>query len=332
MSLQRKVFFSILDPVSAHTFKRTSREGPAQKPKAIFAKGTLKNHLVAVKLLRLHLTKKNELSNFEDFSEEKLARVLGRFYLEVRKTRTGELYMESTLASLRRSLNRYLRSPPHLKSFDIIESESFDCANECYNTAIYNIRRAGKGSEYIKHIQKSDLTKLYNSDFFNPDTPHGLLNQVQMNVRLYFSRRAHENFVCMTKNTFVAVCCHEFKYLVKKDDLAVLSFDELNKKEFRSGQMPEDKLNPRFCPIATFTSYLSKLNPFCCSLWQRPRTSYNVDDPVWYENCPLDNNTLSNFMPSLSKEVKLSKVYSNDSIRVTGESLGFYFSPAHFMD
>jgi hypothetical protein len=42
-------------------------------------------------------------------------------------------------------LNRYLKSPPYLKKFDIISSPEFSEANECYKTAMAEIKAAGKG-------------------------------------------------------------------------------------------------------------------------------------------------------------------------------------------
>ena len=66
------------------------------------------------------------------------------------------------------------------------------------------ITAAGKGDiEHYPEIEQSDLNKIYNSIYLDPNTPTGLANRVQMNVRLYFCRRANENMDSMTKDTFV---------------------------------------------------------------------------------------------------------------------------------
>ena len=69
--------------------------------------------------------------------------------------------------------------------------------------------------------------------------------------------------------------------------------------------------NPN-CPVATFELYLSKLHPNCEALW------HSVDnDGFWYANAPVGKNTLGSMMTTISKWGKLSKIYSNHSIRAT---------------
>ena len=47
------------------------------------------------------------------------------------------------------------------------------------------------------------------------------------------------------------------------------------------------------CPVFSFERYMSKLNPNCDALWQRPKDSFLPSDDIWYENKPLGKNTLS---------------------------------------
>ena len=62
--------------------------------------------------------------------------------------------------------------------------------------------------------------------------------------------------------------------------------------------------------MATFEFYLSKLHPNCEALWQRPKDSVD-NDGFWYANI------LGSMMTTISKWGKLSKIYSNNSIRAT---------------
>jgi hypothetical protein len=63
-------------------------------------------------------------------------------------------------------MNRYLKSPPYLKKNDIISSPEFSEANECYKTAMAEIKAAGKGDiTHYPEIESEDLTKLYNNIF-----------------------------------------------------------------------------------------------------------------------------------------------------------------------
>ena len=82
------------------------------------------------------------------------------------------------------------------------------------------------------------------------------------------------------------------------------------------GVMPSFS-SSNLCPVKSFSKYLSCLHPGCTSLWQRPKDSFADDDQTWYFKFPIGFNKLSSFIPDLSKKLKLSKVYTNHSIRST---------------
>ena len=106
------------------------------------------------------------------------------------RTTKGELYNIKGIESIRYALNRHLKSPPHSKKIDIISSPEIVEANELNKTATKEIKEAGKGDvSHYKKISDSDLVLLYHSVHLTPNTPSGLLNRVQMNIRLYFCRR-----------------------------------------------------------------------------------------------------------------------------------------------
>ena len=62
---------------------------------------------------------------------------------------------------------------------------------------------------------------------------------------------------------------------------------------------------------------MSKLNPDCNWLWQRPKKKVHNADPVWYDNSPVGRDPLNNTMKNLSVNAGLSMVYKNHSIRAT---------------
>ena len=95
---------------------------------------------------------------------------------------------------------------------------------------------------------------------------------------------------------------------------------------FRSATTPDDTIGEgrmyacpesQLCPVRSFKKYLTKLHPKLDALWQRPREFYDDDDSVWYYNSPAGKHTLSQMMASISKKSKLSKLYTNHSIRAT---------------
>jgi hypothetical protein len=97
-----------------------------------------------VNLLRAYLTEKNMESNFESFSAVRMPETLCHFHMDIR-TKNGKLYKATTMMNNRYALNRYLKSPPHLKKYDIITGTEFSEANECFKTAMTEIKAAGKG-------------------------------------------------------------------------------------------------------------------------------------------------------------------------------------------
>jgi hypothetical protein len=83
-----------------------------------------------------------------------------------------------------------------------------------------DIKRSGKTSaEHYPKIEDSYLKKLYNSVYLTPNTPTGLLNRVQMNIRLYSCRRANENMQSMTKDIIkIKIYPDGQKYICKEVD------------------------------------------------------------------------------------------------------------------
>ena len=71
--------------------------------------------------------------------------------------------------------------------------------------------------------------------------------------------------------------------------------------------------------------YLSKLNPKCNALFQRPKKCEEGSMPlamdVWYDNQVVGVHTLGNEMKILSRRARLSREYTNHSIRATSVTI-----------
>ena len=135
-------------------------------------------------------------------------------------------------------------------------------------------------------------------------------------IRFYFARRGSENFKQMTINTFKVVHdeLNQIIYVRKVEDELQKNHKEID-NEIITGYMPEIDGDP-LCPVESFREYISHLNPNCESLWQTP-----IDNPktsVWYANSTVGDHPISEFMKCLSDKGKLSRVYTNHDIRVTG--------------
>ncbi|XP_069134537.1 uncharacterized protein [Argopecten irradians] len=73
------------------------------------------------------------------------------------------------------------------------------------------------------------------------------------------------------------------------------------------------------CPLNSFMSYLSHLNPKCQFFWQRPKTIAAGD--IWFENAPIGGNTIGHKMKMLSSHAGLSNMYTNYCPRATTVTL-----------
>ena len=73
------------------------------------------------------------------------------------------------------------------------------------------------------------------------------------------------------------------------------------------------------CPSKSFHDYISHLNPNCEALWQSPISISKTS--VWYSSQPVGDYIILDFMKKLSNSAKLSQLYTNHDIRVTGLSI-----------
>ena len=71
------------------------------------------------------------------------------------------------------------------------------------------------------------------------------------------------------------------------------------------------------CPVASFESYISKLNQKCEALWQRPNDFVYESGTIWYNKSPVGKHLLGSMMTNISKRSQLSRHYTNHSIRAT---------------
>lgn len=112
-----------------------------------------------------------------------------------------------------------------------------------FKAMLAEVKRLGLHVSDIEHypvIDEADREKLYSSIYLTPDTPIGLANKVQFDIRLYFCRRGQENMHSMTKSTFTIKTDNKtrLRYVTKIIDELTKNRRE-NDKELVSGIMPE---------------------------------------------------------------------------------------------
>lgn len=99
----------------------------------------------------------------ESVEDDKLPELLEKFYLEVRTKKSHDCYKNSTLRTIRASINRFIKET---RSIDIIADHHFICCNGLFNGVTKENKAAGKGTvDHKQPISSEDLERL--QDYFS---------------------------------------------------------------------------------------------------------------------------------------------------------------------
>lgn len=269
------------------------------------AQNTITATKSAVTCLRAYLQEKKQSTDFENLPKDQLASVLRRFYVEARKL-NGDEYKRNALISIRSGINRHLLSVS--ANIDIVNDPAFTDANEMFVAQKVHLKRVGKGQvEHHPEISEEDMTLLYQGDTFSPTTPQTLQWKVFFEMMLYICRRGRENLRDLTPGHFAVssdATGRQFLYQAK---------DEMRKNrrdddDCRSdgGRIYAIEGSP-LCPVKSYLKYVSKLNPACNFLFQRPKAKLSVTeaDPVWYDSVPVGKCKLGTMMADISDHANL---------------------------
>ena len=131
---------------------------------------------------------------------------------------------------------------------------------------------------------------------------------------LHFCRRGLENLRELTIHDFTV------EKLSNGVECMVKARDELTKNHRLNDENQELSLmkatGKENCPVRAYKLYISKLNTKQTAFFQRPKQSAPTSGP-WYDNMVLGMKSLQKMMKSISKAAKLSRDYTNHSIRAT---------------
>ncbi|KAK7475336.1 hypothetical protein BaRGS_00033412, partial [Batillaria attramentaria] len=320
MSSLKKEKHTILNP-----FKMNKEHGAPWTPKKTLESttgeenaSTLRSNKSSKQLFRDFLQFKGLPTDFENFSVPQLDKMLCRFFAEVR-THKGTFYKTNSLRSIRCGLSRYLRSLHGSDDRDILHGHEFAVSRSVFKSVLKENRKIGM-DEVVHHgeISQADLKKLYESPYFDPNTPLGLANRVQFEVRLYFCFDSAAMLTMTTSALSIGLDAqsgHKCVFL-NPDDAGKTNRQSRSPGAVMVGNGTDN------CPVKCFEKYLSHLHPQCEYLWQRPVTSKVLAaDKSWYSAVRIGRNTLAKFMSRLSLSCRLSKKYTNHSIRCLRSSL-----------
>jgi hypothetical protein len=265
------------------------------------------------------LSKKFPEEALESLSSEILCERLIKFYQELKKTPTQH-YSPSAHLSIRAALERHLSALPEFNSISIIRDHKFKAANKSLNAKLKLIKAQGQGKvHHHPSISAEDIKKCYETKVFGDESPLSLLRVNWFNISLHFCRRGRENQRSLTKESFeikTDANGNEYVAMVVSEStknhqggLGDKAIDEGDPKMFSNGKST--------CPVRYFKKLLAVLNPKQNALFQKPKRNFMSGDQIWFENSPIGVNKIGSMMKEISKDAKLSRVYSNHCVRST---------------
>jgi hypothetical protein len=200
-----------------------------------------------------------------------------------------------------------------------MQDRDFLPANEVFTAVLKELRR--EGLDKTKHksvIEAKDIEKMYSTGTIGNHNPVALQRKIFFELSLHFARRGREGLRSLTKSSFAIKTDATGKRFVcqayheKEKNHPGIS----NRETEKNAAMYEQPQDPTTCPVATYEFYLTKLNPQCDSLFQRPKKNY-TESGIWYDNVPLGHNKLGDIMKDISKQANLSQIYTNHCVRAT---------------
>ena len=249
----------------------------------------------------------------EAISKTELDDIMSKFYVEVRKN-DGCLYKKTSFYSLRFALQRKMKEIRG-ERFDIIEDSEFSKGNNIFTAQCVVLKK--KGLAQINHhpaISEEDIKLLYESSVLSCESPVAIQRKVFFELMLHYCRRGMENLRDLTVNDFIV------KRLANGVECVVKTSDELTKNHRINDENQDEGVmkatGKENCPVHAYKLYVSKLNPKQSALFQRPK-EFTPSFGPWYDNMVLGIKTLQVMMKRISKAAKLSKLYTNHSIRAT---------------
>lgn len=299
-------------------FKSFSNEELDSIISNIDSENTVKSTTLAMNVLRSYCQTKDIFSHLlplssADISKETLNEILYSFYAEVRNSK-GEQYKKMSLDSIKYGINRYFKSIWQKKGgIDIVNDQEFQTSNNMYKGVVKLLKAEGKCEiEHYGAIEISDMRKI--EAYFRKylGNPQVLQQKVFFDIILHFGNRGRENLREMKISDFIFnLDPDNCEYICKKDDLSKNHQTDTYSKQ---ASLFANENKGDMCPVNTFKRYVSMLNSNCIFLFQRVNKK---GDNCFFDNSPLGVKTIGSFMKKISQSAKLSKLYTNHSIRST---------------
>ena len=158
------------------------------------------------------------------------------------------------------------------------------------------------------------MRTLRTSGVFDMEQPVGLLRKVFLEVMYYLYRRGEQNLRELKASDFTIVKGKDGIECVIKISCELDKNHKEDSHEQAEGVMLATGRSN--CPVKAFKKYLDKISPKQTAFFQRPKTNAPHFGP-WFDNIPIGEKMLGKMMKNISREAKLTMLYTNHCIRAT---------------
>lgn len=260
--------------------------------------------------------------DLKTISKERLNGLLRWFYKEL-KTKKNEYYSPQSLRCIRAGIHRYLTISLN-RNVNIISGEEFSQANRMLTTmsALW-LSNGGRPTEYVS-IEENDLSKIHKS--FTRETADSLQNEVIFSILYFLGARGREEFRRLRRSDISICTDSEGQKFVKvsskdSDNIRKNTRPSLKLKEYSSIRIGRIYDTRAIEAIEIYLKLLSQGTPDSDNLFPRPLSNKN-NKLIFSRSQVRGEHWLGDFMKTLSKKLKLSKMYTNHCIRCTTITIG----------
>ena len=276
---------------------------------------TIRTTKTWVTVFEAYLHEKQINLDLKTVKAEDLAKILRKFYVEVRR-QDGTTYQRPSLMGLRAALLRHIRSPLiERRDLNIITGEEFSETNRAFEAYLKRLDEQGhlRPQEHKNTLTEEDFHACLQYFYGKAESDPRILTQAvwfflsyRFALRALESRenikRSHILFTKVGKADVVKLAA-EYRQLNYVGDVRTWSEEYL-----------EDPRQVRLIRLL-----VSKLHPDGEYLYSKARSdsAWTSAEQTWYTRCKLGHNMIGRFMTSLSINVTLSRRYTGFCLRAT---------------
>lgn len=261
-----------------------------------------------------------EERKLEELPHEDLDRLLGHFFMKVRKE-DGSLYEPDTLTSFHRSIDRHLREDLK-KPFSIIRDSQYSSSRETLKAARKSLKKSGKGnkSKAADPLAAHDFEQLWESGELGDGNPEALQNSIWLMLCMHMGMRGQDEHRKLRFGDLSLKSSNGSQYIEFNERDTKTRTGESGEKRAFQPKMWSTPSCPQRCPVRLFELYTSK----------RPQEMCKPDSPLylaindkyeafgnWYKRQPMGVWRIGMIMKKMAEKAGLTGRKTNHSARKT---------------